>query len=261
MVVRDELATADYFTKIIEKIRSMFIDPISADVNEHLQEEPNLDIATGSLYSLSNQRLRIAWTAYTRGDSIEDVRAEVIGAAEDLGYFNQMMVRHPEFIGGRTSYMSNMKWIIHAILYRLEGDALANILAYIDMRKLSDPLHDSLLHYVRHRELPNPTPTGEGFYANLRQELYDALDAPPEQASKLLHDYIHDWYARNEKDREIGATGIGSHKKMIRYTGYWAWDAAAVVLAADINDTTFANHTHYPTELADWARTQQPNPT
>ena len=78
--------------------------------------------------------------------------------------------------------------------------------------------------------------------------LYKVTQATDSKAAlKALKDYIGKWYNLN-KD----APWYNSHLKKNCYSGYWAWEVAAVAKVMHIDDTDLKDNPYYPYDMVHW---------
>lgn len=73
--------------------------------------------------------------------------------------------------------------------------------------------------------------------------LIQVIDAPTEQRSALLANYVKTWYKRMKR-----ASWHNTHNGEA-YCGYWCFEAALVAMLLDIDDSGIADHIHYPIDL------------
>lgn len=74
-----------------------------------------------------------------------------------------------------------------------------------------------------------------------------------EEAAAFVKKYLERWYKAFE-GCWWHATHQIQNEDMTPYNGYWSFEAAAVCVIYDIDDSTFRDHIVYPKDLADWAR-------
>jgi hypothetical protein len=65
----------------------------------------------------------------------------------------------------------------------------------------------------------------------------------------LVNEYLDDWYAASRRE-----TYFDSHKKRHHFSGYWCWEAAAITVALEIDDSSYRNAQFYPRDMSDFAR-------
>lgn len=73
--------------------------------------------------------------------------------------------------------------------------------------------------------------------------------APASERSALVAEYLDDWYAASRREPYYD-----SHKRDSSFNGYWCWEAAAITIALDIDDSSYCDAQFYPRDLADFAR-------
>jgi Domain of unknown function (DUF1911) len=88
-------------------------------------------------------------------------------------------------------------------------------------------------------------------YGLLIDAIYTAKT--PAEASAFVNKYLEGWYKAFE-----GVPWHNGHlvvtNEYMAYEGYWAFEAAAICVIHNIDDSTFRDHIVYPKDLADWAR-------
>ncbi|MQA38134.1 DUF1911 domain-containing protein [Rugamonas sp. FT29W] len=75
------------------------------------------------------------------------------------------------------------------------------------------------------------------------------FSAPTETRSQLMAEYLDDWYHASRREPYYD-----SHKKGDQFTGYWAWEAAAITYILEIDDASYRSAKFYPADLVDFAR-------
>ncbi|MBU2946299.1 PoNe immunity protein domain-containing protein [Zobellia uliginosa] len=84
-------------------------------------------------------------------------------------------------------------------------------------------------------------------YPELTKSLSLAIESSSEEAIRLVHEYLDEWYTLN-KDM----AWYDSHKRQWGYSGYWCWEAGAVVKVMGLDDSSFKDHPHYPYDMVHW---------
>lgn len=212
------------------------------------------------------QRLQLHYTA---GDSIEDL----------LPLFDEVLLWLSLWNTGFSEYLEHLQRedptvklrtnasplnidesledfqtaISIASLAVLFGDAAAARFVADSFAEYLDK--DMLLSGVLEPALPAPS-SGETFYHRWPYDplLDAAFTADTDgEASAFVKKYLDGWYK--------GFEGVSWHdghlvhkEHMMPYYGYWSFEAAAVCVIYDIDDSLFREHLVYPKDLADWAR-------
>lgn len=76
--------------------------------------------------------------------------------------------------------------------------------------------------------------------------------ASPEDRPALMTEYLEDWYTASRREPYYD-----SHKRGDSFHGYWAWEAAAITVLLNIDDTRYRDAQFYPRDLVDFARQAQ----
>lgn len=77
------------------------------------------------------------------------------------------------------------------------------------------------------------------------------FDAEPEQRPALMAKYMDEWYKASRREPYYDSHTKG---RLPNYLGYWSFEAAAIAVELDIDDSSFRNKPFYPAELADFGR-------
>ena len=132
------------------------------------------------------------------------------------------------------------------------GDAVRDAAAWLERYRGTDMLFESLIEPT----VADPrTEIEEFFHAAPYDPLLSAIYTAetPAEASAFVKTYLDGWY--NAFD---GVPWHNGHlivtDEYSNYEGYWAFEAAAVCVIHDIDDSSFRDHIVYPKDLADWAR-------
>ncbi|MBI5256119.1 MAG: DUF1911 domain-containing protein [Burkholderiales bacterium] len=132
-----------------------------------------------------------------------------------------------------------------------QGTAIQRACDLLSRYRGEDMLFESIVepavNDIRHvEEFYHATP-----YDPLLDAVYTAETGP--QASQYVKKYLDNWYKSFE-----GCTWHDGHLKaqdyMTPYYGYWSFEAAAICVIHNIDDSPFRDHLVYPKVLADWAR-------
>ncbi|MFG6469342.1 PoNe immunity protein domain-containing protein [Roseateles sp. BYS87W] len=132
-----------------------------------------------------------------------------------------------------------------------EADAVRRVAAWLGRYRGTDMLLEALLEQV----VADPRDVEEFFHEEPYGLLLDAVYTAenPEAASDFVKHYVEGWYKAFEgvpwHDGHLVVTDEYSN-----YEGYWAFEAAAICVLYDIDDSSFRDHLVYPKDLADWAR-------
>lgn len=78
----------------------------------------------------------------------------------------------------------------------------------------------------------------------------------PKHALELLDEYLSSWY-KNHKNQ----SWYNSHldlESSVAYSGYWAFEAAALVYLLDLDDSRLHKYLFYPKDIVQWIRQKHP---
>ncbi len=133
-----------------------------------------------------------------------------------------------------------------------EFDSVREAAKLMQSARHSDMLYEALIEKI----VPDPDiEVTEFFHEQPYDPLLDAIFTAetPLEASAFVKQYLEGWYKAFE-----GVTWHNGHLVVTdehsNYEGYWAFEAAAICVLYDIDDSSFRDHIVYPKDLADWAR-------
>jgi Domain of unknown function (DUF1911) len=133
-----------------------------------------------------------------------------------------------------------------------DGDAVRTCAGWLERYRGTDMLFEAIIEPA----IADPNKeVNEFFHEEPYGLLVDAMFTAetPTEASAFVKKYLENWYKSFE-----GVPWHNGHlvvtPEYMAYEGYWAFEAAAVCVIHNIDDSTFRDHIVYPKDLADWAR-------
>ncbi|TWP23052.1 DUF1911 domain-containing protein [Apibacter muscae] len=79
------------------------------------------------------------------------------------------------------------------------------------------------------------------------EELYQITQQPKSEAEISIKKYLDNWYSMHKDE-----PWYNSHLRDSGYSGYWAWEVAAVVKVKGLDDTGFKDNPYYPYDMVHW---------
>jgi hypothetical protein len=144
-----------------------------------------------------------------------------------------------------TDFVFANKIICFAILFGIpnELNKMTSVIDFNNPRK--DGMLERLLEpYVGDRgEPPDDCTRHLPYFKTLK-----IFSAPVELRAQLMAEYLDDWYDASRREPYYD-----SHKRGDQFTGYWAWEAAAITYILEINDKKYRNSKFYPADLVEFA--------
>lgn len=233
------------------------LDSITPELRSLLTgPEKDLDKKRSWAFYLSDDAYERLSLRYTAGDPIEPLRAElgeVVTAYENyraaLIDYEKIPSIAPLGLGNIGDYERCMQLI--GLCYLLHRrDLLPRIAALEDPAYVGeDALYEDLLAY----ELEGRLDVDEWYHDEPYSPLIRCMyDEDPAQAQVRLGEYVDNWYRCFKyvpwHDGHLRIKGTDGD-----YFGYWAFEAGAVALLCDIDDSA-VDHMVYPRDLVAWAR-------
>ena len=168
---------------------------------------------------------------------------------DSLGYFRLSF--EPE----EPMYFEILNRVSLGILLNIPDENFMQLVDYVqrmdEEAKPADWTPDLLLWFLLNSRLKDNgkrTHAQKLAFPRLYKGLYKVIQAADSgTALKALKDYIGKWYNLN-KD----APWYNSHLKKNCYSGYWAWEVAAVAKVMHIDDTALKDNPYYPYDMVHW---------
>jgi len=124
---------------------------------------------------------------------------------------------------------------------------IPRIMAILDY---NNPVRDGLLERIASLYIRRPDPLPNECTRHL--PYYTALaifEARPSDRPGLIKEYLLGWYEASRREPYYDAHTNGSS-----FMGYWAWEAAAITIALDVDDRPYRDLPFYPRDLVDHVR-------
>ncbi len=251
-MVRDTLKDENYFTQYIEFYMSSFPELLEEYRLNHLSGDSKMQLCS----NLWDYAFYVLAYRYSRGDTIPNIRDSVVQMIEMLklkydtlasvqvdSKIKQMYERLD--LGNLYETLSLLSFVVSL---RLSAQEMLTVLNWVG-HKGEDALLDRIAYGFGDKTrsiAPHST------FPKIYDPLLEVIAAPPEQRPDKLKRYVDGWYKKMKPiywhDNHKGAEGA--------YFGYWCFEAALVAMLWKIDDSTFAEHPHYPVDLVRHYRTQ-----
>jgi hypothetical protein len=231
-------------------------------VRERLQQPPE-KISEIPLYNLMNATQRMATDAsgflvncYSGGHDIAQLQAFYDRAVEywqTYAHYNQAYndsnereTPWPHVALAGPDYHHALAMVCFGILLG-KREALHRLVPLIDYRnEKRDALVERLLSSCVDGREPATNMCRRNLPYSKSLAVFSAL---PEERPALMAQYLADWYQSSRREDYYDL-----HKSGYQFVGYWSWEAAAITLVLDIDDTSYRDLPYYPKDMVDFAR-------
>ena len=215
---------------------------------------------------LYDMYLNLLYIEYTAGSSIDglipifkkavnaiDKKAEALAIFENGKKPSVIPTENETLNIISLAYLLDQKDLLHVIHQLVNGEDQAHMNEDEIINKLfglNDPKHPFV---------------SEGTLYDLSYSpLCDVIDQvkkknDPKHALELLDDYLSSWY-KNHKNHK-NQSWYNSHldlESSVAYSGYWAFEAAALVYLLDLDDFCLHKYLFYPKDIVQWIRQKHP---
>ena len=239
--IRDKFRDRKYFNKQI--LRNLRLGGIGDESISGAKMEGN---ERPFLYwSLSLNRMSRLNIMYSIGKEIKELQDIYIQS------FNSFMLG---FDTQNPTYADVLKRISLGVLLDVPKELFNQLIDYVKrMDEQADSTNwkpDALLWFMLNSrvEEKNPIYAESLFFPRLYKGLYNVTKAKnKEEAKILLTEYLEKWYNLNKE-----APWFNTHLRDNGYSGYWAWEIAAVAKIMQIEDSHLKDNPYYPYDMVHW---------
>lgn len=225
--------------------------------------QPSEVLATIPLSNLMEATRERAWQAvdhlqncYSAGHDLASLRRifpTFIEYWEEYAHYSQAFKATPEasyvtaghITLGSGEYHRALVMVCFGILLGWQS-LLHRLVPIIDFRNDRDGLLENLLSKVAADRRPN---RGECLRHLPYFKTLKIFQVKPEERPELMADYLEGWYVGSRREPYYD-----SHKRKTSFRGYWSWEAAAITVLLDIDDSMYKAAPFYPGDLVEFAR-------
>ena len=244
-LIRDRFRDRKYFNKQLQ--RNMRLEAIT---QKSIAEAKIKDNESSFLYwSLSLNHMSRLNIMYSLGNEIQELQDIYI---KSFNYF----IRGFELES--PIYADILKWVSLGVLLDIPQDLFSQLIDYVNrmdvQAKSSRWKPDALLWFMLNSHIEDKEKqiyAEKLFYPSIYKGLYFVGKVKDkEEAKKKLTKYLEKWYSLNKN-----ALWYNTHLRDNGYSGYWAWEVAAVVKIMQIDDSYLKDTPYYPYDMVHWKDT------
>jgi hypothetical protein len=228
---RDQYKDEKYFHKEISRFSE-----IISDLNQ------SADASAFTYWSLSRKYQRIIALKYSLGLPVQEIKKDYEDA---LNYYLKGWEET------EASYADLLLMISLGILFEMPAvnfNALEDYTKRTDDNKQLEDWHpDALLWLLLNSKIRGTNTPDSVMFPSIYKRLYDITKLSKQEAEATVKDYLTNWYTLHKTD-----PWYGTHLKDKGYSGYWAWEVAAVVKVLGLDDSNFKYNPYYPYDIVHW---------
>ena len=244
--------TQEYFDKLLNYRRAQI--PEMELVLANAKGGPR-NVARYS-YSIFREAHEFLVLLYSAGASLSDIRAafpRVIETGERYfqlareAYSPEQKPQQPTFIASFSDYITALRVVTLAIILDLDLSSFTRLVKLFDNEsKGNNEGQDLLYEALTGTRLSGRKKAVKLLYPKPFKALFEAISANKEDQPHLVEEFLRTWYPSMKNaywhDNHKGPEGGG-------FFGYWAFEAAGVVRAFHLDDSTFRDMPYYPKDL------------
>jgi len=175
---------------------------------------------------------------YSLGLDLKDLQPIVLSLMDDFKSF---------YFYRRPFYIDLLEVLSLAILTNLSSEYVQRVSEVISR----DEVSDKLLNYLLLSTDPIWNGNSKSF---IQTKPYSQLNEAIEQTDEIkgiqeIGKYLKSWYVSNKHTAWYGTHLL---KEDNSYTGYWCWEAAAIVKVKGWDDAKLKDYEYYPYDAVHW---------
>lgn len=241
MPIRDKFRNRRYFSKqLCRNLR------LSAVTENSIAEAKNEDERPFLYWSSSLDRMLRLNIMYSMGEGMEELQTLYL---QSFDYFLLGFdLKSPVYadILGRISL---------GVLLNIPGEKFTQLVDYVkrmdSQARSADWKPDALLWFILNSRAKEEErqPYAENLsFPKTYKGLYKVTGIKDRmQAGEMLTEYLGKWYALNKH-----APWYNTHLRDNGYTGYWAWEIAAIARIMQLDDSHLKGNPYYPYDMVHW---------
>jgi hypothetical protein len=235
--VRAQFKDAKYFEKEIEKFYKIILD------SEIQIKNNNITVKPFNFWSISTKYQRIIKLKYSLGGGVNSLINE---------YENALINYLKGWDKDEATYADMLDIVSLGILLEISNEKFQNLIDYViktdNNTNLKDWHPDGLVWYLLNsRNIIDKKEENKIMFPKLYGKLFQIAQLPKLEAEKAIKDYLEVWYSLHQTD-----PWYNTHLRDSGYSGYWAWEVAALVKVIGLNDSSFKDNPYYPYDMVHW---------
>lgn len=226
--MRDTRKPASYFQEYLEDVQAEleeYLEDIESNENTERQRKRLVD----TLFGICSSHLDARYSSGTGEEDLKSAMDVLLSLHKNYDYS----------LEGR--YVQALNVLSAAISLNYGTEELSGFIQSVERHGLNDRLMSHLMN-----GLDTDYPIVQGFlFDNPYKHLEPLLDSPEDAKPEMLVVYLGRWY---EGHRDTSWHGSHRSKELI-YSGYWAYEAAALAKIHGIDDEGLKDVEYYPYDL------------
>ena len=233
MKLRDKLNTEEGYIEIIEETKE-FIDSEIDDLSSYdTNSKKDIDKIVATHGNLFKYNLELFETYYSIGDDI--LKGESL-CVQNIHHIEKSW-------NAQSGYVQMITMLSLGILFEIEDSEFNKLVGLVERDNVNDHLIDFLIRYR------NPDrEQSEKFLWNKPykgvSEIVELANEDKGAALERLKKYLGEWYRSLETKTHESKWNI--------HTGYWCWEAGALVKILELDDSSLKDQQYYPYDMVHW---------
>lgn len=231
--MRDMLNTKEGYLEIITQNKE-FIKTDFDDLQSYDKEDnSNLEKITYTYRSLFDYNFELFETYYSMGNSIPETQKSFL---EIIGYFRKCWE-------SEWGYVQIVDMLSLGIMFEIEDSEFDKLVGLVERDNVNDYLIDFLIRYRR----PDWQQTDKFLWNKPYKGISEIVKLSTEDKSAALErlkKYLNEWYKSLETKTHESKWNI--------HTGYWCWEAGALVKILGLDHSGLKDQQYYPYDMVHW---------
>jgi hemerythrin superfamily protein len=235
--IRSQFKNDNYFKKEIERFEG-----IIQETKTSVTEKAIGATKPFTYWSISSKFQKIIELKYSTGQDCSDIKQDYISALHN-------------YIKGwdekEATYSDMLLMISLGVLFEVGDIEFKKLIDYVKKTDNNKNLHnwhpDALLWFLLNSGEKGNAENKEILFPKIYGQLYQITQLPKPEAEKAINDYLDKWYNLHKDE-----PWYNTHLRDKGYSGYWAWEVAALVKVMGLDDSSFKDNPYYPYDMVHW---------
>lgn len=241
MNLREVLNTEEGYLEIIQQ-NNEFIDKrikkiegLKIDENNGVQNypKPNLEIINSAYETMFNYQLDNVHAFYSSGIELSEIKKS----------FLSLVSTASETWKIDSGYVQMVTMLSIGILLEIEEEDFNKLINLVERDNVNDFLINYLIRYRKSDWQQTDSFLWNKPYKGIA-EIVSLSKDDKLKALERLKKYLKEWYKSLETKTHESKWNI--------HTGYWCWEAGALVKILDLDDSSLKEQQYYPYDMVHW---------
>lgn len=228
--VRDQLNTVSGYDEIIDFNKESIEEELNDLKSYNRDETRKIRLTNFSIYNYQIGNFKARYSVDAEFDELSNLLEKTLKVL-------------PGFWKAESGYAQMMDMLSLGIMFEIEDSEFDKLVGLVERDNVNDYLIDFLIRYRR----PDWQQTDKFLWNKPYKGISEIVKLSTEDKSAALErlkKYLNEWYKSLETKTHESKWNI--------HTGYWCWEAGALVKILGLDDSGLKDQQYYPYDMVHW---------